>query len=68
MLYAYLGAGTVEFDDVVVKQIIPASPSDAAKDRRHSLETKVTIKEMEENERRSREAKEKRERERVGTE
>ena len=25
MLYAYLVAGTVDFDDVVVKQIVPAS-------------------------------------------
>jgi len=52
MLYGYLGAGSVEFDDVVVKQIIPASPGGHDKRRRHSLETGVTIKEMEENERR----------------
>ena len=56
MLYAYLGAGEVEFDDVVVKQIVPASPGAGHKEPRHSLETKVTAKEMEENERRSREA------------
>ncbi len=62
MLYAYLGAGAVEFDDVVLKQIVPASPGEGEKDPRHSLETTVTVKEMEENERRSREAKEKRER------
>jgi hypothetical protein len=62
MLYAYLGAGVVEFDDVVVKQIVPASPGEGHKDPRHSLETKVTVKEMEENERRSREAKQRRER------
>ncbi len=64
MLYAYLGAGVVEFDDVVVKQIVPVSPGGHDKDRRHSLETTVTVKEMEENERRSREAKQKRRRER----
>ncbi len=64
MLYAYLGAGEVEFDDVVLKQIVPASPGSGHKDPRHSLETKVTVKEMEENERRSREAKEKRRRKR----
>jgi len=50
MLYAYLGAGVVEFDDVVVKQIRPASPG-GEKVPRHSLETGVTIKEMEERER-----------------
>ena len=58
MLYAYLGAGSVEFDDVVVKQIVPASPGESVKDPRHSIETRVTIKEMEEAERRSRELKE----------
>ena len=58
MLYAYLGAGVVEFDDVVLKQIIPASPSESKKERRHSMESTVTIKEMEENERRGEEARE----------
>ena len=53
MLYAYLGAGVVEFDDVVVKQILPPSPGDHQKLQRHSLETDVTLKEMEENERKS---------------
>lgn len=66
MLYAYLGAGAVEFDDVVVKQIVPASPGGAHQDPRHSLETKVTVKQMQENDRRSREAKEKRERDKQG--
>ena len=64
MLYAYLGAGVVEFDDIVLKQIVPPSPSDQDKDPRHSLETKVTIKEMEENDRRSKELEEERKRER----
>lgn len=53
MLYAYLGAGTVEFDDVVVKMIIPASPGDTKKNARRSMESPVTIKEMEERERAS---------------
>ncbi len=64
MLYAYLGAGVVEFDDVVIKQIVPPSPGASHKERRHSLETGVTMKEMEENERKSRELKEKRREER----
>ena len=51
MLYAYVGAGVVEFDDVVVKQVLPASPGDHEKRLRHSLETGVTLEEMEENER-----------------
>jgi len=56
MLYAYLSPGEVEFDDVVVKQISPASPGNVAKVRRHSIESKVTVKEMEEDERRSKES------------
>lgn len=58
MLYAYMVPGVVEFDDVVVKQIVPVSPGEQAnKVRRHSKETKITVKEMEENERRSKEMK-----------
>ncbi len=60
MLYSYLGAGVVEFDDIVVKQIVPASASDRKKELRHSQDSSVTIKEMEENERRAREAGERR--------
>ncbi len=52
MLYAYLSPGEVEFDDVVVKQVSPP-PGNAAKVRRHSSESKITVKEMEENQRRS---------------
>jgi hypothetical protein len=59
MLYAYISPGTVEFDDVVVKQIVPPPTGEPAKVRRHSSDTKITIKEMEENDRRSRKAKEK---------
>ena len=58
MLYGYLGAGTVDFDDVVVKQIVPASPGAHKKQRRHSLETGVTIEQMNENERRAAESPE----------
>jgi hypothetical protein len=59
MLYAYLGAGAVEFDDVIVKQIAPATSQNLDKDLRHSSASKVTIREMQENERRGREAREK---------
>ena len=59
MLYAYITAGVIEFDDVVVKEILPASPGEQAKTRRHSKESKITIKEMEDNERRSKELKDK---------
>jgi hypothetical protein len=59
MLYAYLNPGEVEFDDVVVKQISPARGDNAAKVRRHSSESKITVKEMEENEQRSRGSKSK---------
>lgn len=57
MLYGYLTAGAVEFDDVVIKQIAPPSAGEKNRERRHSLDTKVTIKEMEENERRGKEAR-----------
>jgi hypothetical protein len=46
MLYAYYPAGTVEWDDVIVKQIKPALPRSGDKDRRPSLETKVRSKEL----------------------
>jgi hypothetical protein len=57
MLYAYYGGGQVDFDDVVVKQIVPP-PKEQKKELRQSLGTRVSVKEMEENERCSREAKE----------
>jgi hypothetical protein len=53
MLYAYLSPGEVEFDDVVVKQIVPPSPGEQAKVRRPSRETNVTVEEIEQNKRRS---------------
>jgi hypothetical protein len=46
MLYAYWPAGTVDFDDVIVKQIAPASPGDQRRERRPSLETKVRTEEL----------------------
>ncbi len=54
MLYAYLQPGRVEWDDVVVKLLLPASPGEAAKTRRPSAESGVTVEEMRENERRGR--------------
>ncbi|MFZ5832716.1 MAG: hypothetical protein ACOY3P_21725 [Planctomycetota bacterium] len=56
MLYAFHGAGAVEWDDVVLKQVLPASPGELNQNKRHSIETKVTDAEIEENRRRSREA------------
>ena len=45
MLYAYMSAGTVEWDDVVVKQIAPP-PANKVKEKRPSLETKVKSKDI----------------------
>ena len=47
MLYAYWPAGSVEWDDVVVKQIAPP-PRKREKDRRPSTETKVHTRVMQE--------------------
>lgn len=55
-LFGYHGAGVVEFDDFVLKEVLPASPSALVGPRRHSSATRVTLKEMQENERRSRAA------------
>jgi hypothetical protein len=57
MLYAYLVPGEVEFDDVIVKQIVPPPTETNAKVRRRSTDTKITIEEMEKNERNNREIK-----------
>ena len=57
MLYGYLGAGAVEFDDVVVKQIIPASPGDRVKQPRQSMESGITVEETQQNERRGKDEK-----------
>lgn len=46
MLYAYWPAGTVDWDDIVVKQIVPAPVPKGEKDQRPSLETKVRTREL----------------------
>ncbi|MFW6171540.1 MAG: hypothetical protein ACODAD_13705, partial [Planctomycetota bacterium] len=46
MLYGYLRPGTLDWDDVVVKKIVPA-PETSTKVRRPSLETKVRSEELE---------------------
>jgi len=64
MLYGYLGAGAIHYDDVVVKKIKDADPEELrAKVLRHSLDTKVTLQEMEENERRGTDTRDKIQRE-----
>ena len=57
MLLIYLTEGVVEFDDVVIKEIVPAASQNLVKEKRHSLGTKVMVKEMEENERQGEEAR-----------
>ena len=59
MLYAYLTPGIIEFDDVVVKQIVPPPKNLAPKKPRLSSESDITVEEMKENERRSEELKKK---------
>ena len=51
MLYAHVGFGTVEFDDIVIKQIRPASLAKGAKNLRHSSASNVTVKDMKQHER-----------------
>jgi hypothetical protein len=48
MLYAYWPAGSVDWDDVVVKQVAPPPPRKGEKDRRPSTETKARTREMQE--------------------
>jgi hypothetical protein len=53
MMFVYWAAGTVDYDDFVLKKVKEASQEELrAKVKRHSLESKVSLKEMEENERR----------------
>jgi hypothetical protein len=47
MLYGYLAEGTLDWDDVVLKQIVPPPLTGTPKDRRPSLETKVRTDELE---------------------
>ncbi len=57
MLYGFVTAGSIDYDDFVLKKIKDADPAELkAKVDRHSLDSKVTMKEMEENERRASEA------------
>jgi len=58
MLYGYLTEGVVDWDDVVVKQILPPPAGFVKGEKRHSQESKVTLREMQENERRGAEARE----------
>jgi len=58
MLYGYLKEGVVEFDDIVLKQIAPPPANLVKGETRHSQASKVTMKEMEENERRGQAARE----------
>jgi len=57
MLFAYLGGGAVEFDDIVLKQIAAPPSQNLNKELRPSAASKVTVREMEENERRAKEKK-----------
>ena len=52
MLYGYLAEGVVDWDDIVVKQILPPSAGLVKGEKRHSQASKVTLKEMEEDDRR----------------
>jgi hypothetical protein len=65
MVYALQAAGSVDYDDFVLKKV--KEPNEAelrTKIKRHSLETKVTLQEMEENERRGLESTKEMQRER----
>jgi hypothetical protein len=58
MLYGYFAAGSIDYDDFILKKVKDADPAELrAKVERHSLDSKVTLKDMEENERRGAEAK-----------
>lgn len=57
MLYGYLQEGVIEFDDIIIKEIVPAPSQNLAREKRHSLGTKVSLREMEENERRGKETR-----------
>lgn len=57
MLYGYLSEGVIDWDDVVVKEILPPPAGFVKDERRHSQASGVTMKEMEENERRAQEGR-----------
>lgn len=52
MLYAYLGGGKVDFDDIVLKQIAPPASMSDGSATKHSMESDVTLEEMRRNEQR----------------
>ncbi|MDR3198307.1 MAG: hypothetical protein LBU34_10615 [Planctomycetaceae bacterium] len=57
MIFGYYTAGSVDYDDFVLKKVKNADQEElSTKIKRHSLDTKVTLQEMEENERRGLEA------------
>ena len=58
MLYGYLTDGIIDWDDVVIKEILPPPTALVKGERRHSQASGVTMKEMEENERRGQQARE----------
>jgi hypothetical protein len=57
MLYAYYVPGDVEFDDIIIKQVVPPRPDAGDKVRRRSTDSKITIEQMKADERRSQELK-----------
>jgi hypothetical protein len=58
MLYGYLTEGIIDWDDIVIKEVLPSPAGVVKGDKRHSQASGVTMKEMEENERRGQEARE----------
>ncbi len=58
MLYGYLTEGVIDWDDIVLKEIVPPPAGFDKGDKRHSQASKVTMKEMEENERRGAQTRE----------
>jgi hypothetical protein len=58
MLYGYVTEGIIDWDDIVVKQILPPPAGLVKGQRRHSQASGVTLKEMEENERRGQQSRE----------
>jgi hypothetical protein len=58
MLYGYLTEGIIDWDDIVIKEVLPPPAGLVKGDKRHSQASGVTMKEMEENERRGQQARE----------
>ncbi|MDR0336800.1 MAG: hypothetical protein LBI18_06890, partial [Planctomycetaceae bacterium] len=65
MIFGYFTAGSVDYDDFVLKKVKEPNQEELrTKIKRHSLDTKVTLQEMEENERRGVDATQEMQRER----